>query len=114
MAELPDETLAGLTPCINPEFKILVQEGNICAQSKVTETVITLFPKDLQILAVFNQINGKKTLAQIAAAAAAQLGWEDDAETFGFVRDVFLSMAKHRVSLPKDPPESLLRGHDES
>ena len=107
LGDLPDYELAAILPIINPIYRIRVVEGQVCSQLKDDESapVRMHFAATPENLAVFNRINGRQTIGEIAEAAAAALGWEME-QSFMHTRDLFLELASHLVAVPQNSPES--------
>jgi hypothetical protein len=104
LRDLDDEQLAKIRPMLNPDYEILVEQDVVCCRAKgVTETR-PLFRMKQENLTTFNQFIGQRTLAEIGAQLAQQMGWEQ-AEGFCYARDLFLDLVDRLVCVPRDPPE---------
>ncbi len=53
---------------------------------------------------MFNRINGRQTLAEIAQSVAEQLGWEPD-RAWTHTRALFEILARQLAAVPKNSPE---------
>jgi len=105
LAHLQDSELAQITPVVNPDFQIFVDQGHVCGRSRKTQTTQQLFQTTHENLTAFNLFNGRNHLGDIGSRVAAELGW-DEGEGFAHVRQLFLSLASSRVCLPSAPPEA--------
>jgi hypothetical protein len=104
LGSLPDDRLAQVTPVINPEYEIMVDQTDVWSKHKRTGAITKLFPMEKENLAVFNLFNGSYTLGQVAKNVSQELGW-DQAKAFAQVRSLFLDLVSHMVCVPRDPPE---------
>ena len=104
LGDLPDHQLAQVRPIVNPDCEIFTDQDYVWCRSKKTQAVLKLFPMERENLAVFNMFNGQHDLGEIGDHLAREMDW-DDARAFAHARDLFLSLVRHVVCVPKDPPE---------
>ena len=104
LGSLPDDRLAQITPIINPECEIFVDQNHVWSRHKKTGATTKLFPMERENLAAFNLFNGSYTLGQVAQSVSQELGW-DAAQASAHVRELFLLLVSHMVCVPRDPPE---------
>jgi hypothetical protein len=106
LGSLPDEQLAQVRPVVNPDYEISLEQGQVWASYKLREQApLSLFSmQERESLISFNMFNGQHTVADIAHHLAMEIGWEED-RAFAHVRDLFLSLVKPMVCLPKEPIE---------
>ena len=98
-----DEALARLRPVVNPDCRITIQAGQVCARSKEKEEAVPLFPAAQENLTAFNLFDGRHTLAEAGRWVAAQMDWEES-KAFAHARDLFLSLVARLVCVPGNPP----------
>jgi len=101
---MDDEQLAEIKPILNPQYEILVEQNYICCRLDGTSKTRQLFRMTRENLATFNQFTGKRTLAEIGAQLARQMGWEES-DGFAYARNLFLALVDRLVCVPRDPPE---------
>jgi hypothetical protein len=101
---LPDHRLAQVRPIVNPDCEIFVDQDYVCSKSKKTGTTLKLFPMEQENLVTFNMFDGRHDLDQIGSRLAQAMGW-DEVRAFAHARDLFLSLVRQVVCVPKDPPE---------
>jgi hypothetical protein len=104
LGSLPDDRLAQIKPIRNPDYEIFAHQGHVCSRSKRTQTTLKLFPMEREYLAAFNLFNGQQNLGEIGQHLSQEIGW-DEATGFAFARDLFLSLVRRLVCVPKDPLE---------
>ncbi|MBC8248847.1 MAG: hypothetical protein H8E90_04150 [Anaerolineales bacterium] len=105
LGSLPDDQLAQVKPIVNPNYEILLDQGYVWARyrSRPEEAPLRLFSTEQQEdLVVFNQFNGQHDLGQIGDRLSQEMGW-DEAAAFAHARDLFLSLVRRLVCVPKDP-----------
>ena len=105
LSALPDDQLALISPIVNPDCEIFVDQGHVCSRFKRTQAAQQLFPMEREYLAAFNLFNGQYTLGEIGVRLSQEMGWEE-ARGFAHARDLFLSLVRRLVCVPKDPPEA--------
>jgi len=81
-----------------------VDQGHIWARSRRTQAALKLFPMDEENLAVFNRFDGRHSLGEVSQQLVQEMGW-DEAQSFAYARELFLSLVGRWVCVPKDPPE---------
>jgi hypothetical protein len=104
LGSLPDDRLAQIKPIRNPDYEIFADQGHVCSRSKRTQTTLKLFPMEREYLAAFNLFNGQLSLGEIGERLSQEMGW-DEATGFASARDLFLSLVRRLVCVPKDPLE---------
>jgi len=105
LSALPDDQLARIKPIVNPDCEIFVDQGHVCSRFKRTQATQQLFPMEREYLAAFNLFNGQYSLSEIGVCLSQEMGWEED-RGFAHARDLFLSLVRRLVCVPKDPPEA--------
>jgi len=102
--KLPPEKIAVIRPMINPACQIRVINKHVCSQFRdpPNSPITPHFPTTPEFLAVFNRFNGKQSIGEIAEIIANEHNWEAE-DTFNFVRDLFLLLAKALVIVPQNP-----------
>ena len=105
LGDLPDDRLAQIKPIVNLDHQITVDEGHVCSRSRRTGATLKLFPMDREHLAAFNLFDGRHSLDEIGQRLSQEMGW-DEAAGFAYARDLFLSLARRLVCVPKDPLEA--------
>ena len=106
LVDLPDDQLATICPMINPAYQIRVIDGHVCSQLKHKDDapIRQHFSTTPENLAVFNRINGRYTMEEIAAAVVEALDWEAD-PAWTHTRGLFEDLAVYLVAVPKNSPE---------
>ena len=104
LSNLPDDQLSQVTPIMNPDYEIFVDQDHVCSRSRRTQATLRLFPMEREYLAAFNLFNGRHTLGEIGQRVSQEMGWDED-RGFTHSRDLFLSLVRRLVCVPKDPPE---------
>ncbi len=94
-----DEDLYRLCPRIAPECKIHVQDGLVWAQHPTSKQPIKLFPIDSPARVAFNEMNGLKSLREIAQQVQSITDW-DEQRSFAYVRGLFLWLVFTKVCRP--------------
>jgi hypothetical protein len=103
LGSLPDNELYDLIPRILNGCEITLQDGKIWAKLPEKAKPICLFENERIILFVFNLINGKNSLKEIAfeLAISSSLPFE---RAFALTRGLFLTLVKAGVCLPINNP----------
>jgi hypothetical protein len=104
LGSLPDDQLAQVRPVLNPDCETFVDQGHVCSRHKKTEATLKLFPAEKENLVVLTMFNGRHDLGEIGSHLAQEMGW-DNARAFAHARDLFLSMVRRAVCVPRDPLE---------
>jgi hypothetical protein len=104
LGSLPDNQLAQIKPIVSPDYRIFVDQGHVCSRGKKSGLVLKLFPIAKQNLLAFNLFDGKHDLAEIGERVSQEMDW-DEAKGFAHTRDLFLSLVRRLVCVPKDPIE---------
>jgi len=102
LATLPNTEVATLRPGIQPGVEIVPTDDGIYAKIAAENRSVFLFSRDSEELAIFNCVNGRWTLAQIAELIPAQD--RSPEEVFGAVRKHVLHLIGLGVCAPLDPP----------
>ena len=96
---LPDDLLGELAPGLDRSIRTWEQEDGIWAQPGWAVDALTLIPAEKPAQSVFRRMDGRQTLADIAANLAVELDWPQ-ARAFAYVRGVFLHLVTCRVCAP--------------
>ena len=104
LRDLDDDQLAKVRPALNPDYEIVVEHEYICCRAPGVEGTRKLFRMTKENLATYNQFTGQRSLAEIGAQVARQMGW-DEADGYIYARDLFLDLVDRLVCIPRDPPE---------
>jgi len=97
-----DEKLGEVIPKVTRESLITLEKGIVYSSVSGSEIPVQLFTVQSPALMVFNGMNGRTSLSQIAAQLTAERGWEPD-YSFNFTRGVFLWLVLCRVCEPLYP-----------
>ena len=105
LGDLPGEQLALVRPVLNPDCEILVEENWLCGRLRGAKTSRRLFSmEEREKLVVFNLFSGQLSLGDIGQRLAEEMDWAD-ARGIAHAKSLFLSLARHGICTPKDPPE---------
>lgn len=101
LGTMPDEELADMTPAIARGCEISVRDGTVWGRPAGSDTPVPLLGTTPPELCVFNAMNGRWTIGEIAASVAADTGWPSG-RAFAFTRGVFLHLVRLRVCAPTE------------
>lgn len=106
LADLADDQLAQVCPLVSGDYEILVDQDYVWARYRLEEqTPVKLFATKKENLTAFNMFNGYHSLDEIARCLAQEMAWDEPA-AFVHSRDLFFSLVRRSVCLPKAPLES--------
>jgi hypothetical protein len=100
---MEDHELYDIIPRILPDTRIIPDENVIWAIPKGSSRRIHLLDIEPKTLNVFNNINGRNTLKEIAQFLSSFSGMPFD-RSFLFTRGLFLTLVKAQVCLPINNP----------
>ena len=98
-----NEDLYEIIPGVLPGTEILVCGREVRAVPKGKTDAVFLFIIEKPVLYIFNHINGKESLKEIAEEFSQQFNLPFD-RAFLFTRGLFLSLVKAGVCLPVNNP----------
>lgn len=104
LGSLPDEELAKMRPIVHPACEIFVDGDYVWSRSRRKDAVRLFRSDDAPNWIVLGMFDGARTLGEIGACLAEEMGRE---EAWGFARarELFLLLVNRLICIPKDPPE---------
>jgi hypothetical protein len=103
LGKMPDEALEEMIPGIPLDCKIFVKDQGVWAQPSDRRGATRLFPIHPINSFIFNQMNGKNTLHQIADQLCERFTLSEE-RAFAITRGVFLVMVQAGACFPQNNP----------
>jgi hypothetical protein len=100
LGTLADEHLAQVRPRIIPGTIVTVRDGVVYGQPPELAEARPLFTNHRATVAAFNEMNGRKSLAEVADGLAALTGWPRPV-AFAYTRGLFLHLVEKCVCAPQ-------------
>lgn len=97
--ELPDDRIARVKPMLIAPIQITTTDGHSWGQFSNQTRSVLLFEATKENLFVFEMFSKGFTLDEIGKKLSREMDW-DDAQAFGFVKRLFLSLVESRVCVP--------------
>jgi hypothetical protein len=96
---LPLEELLPLVPGLRPELELTVEDDMVAARLRGGGELVRLFPATPDNTLIFNLIDGRTSLGQVAEAAAAAAGWSPE-QAAAATRELFLQLVAAGACTP--------------
>ncbi len=99
---LPPERLAGLIFQVAEGWEVFNDGPKVCARSQGGE--LELFSAGSPAAVIFERIDGRASVREVAAAVAAALGCAEQA-AFEQTRELLVGLARHAICVPINAPK---------